>query len=122
MPGRSGLDILQTLRQRRIETPVLILTARDGVNDRVLGLDLGADDYLELRDLARDVGLAIAKWAVDANGGEISLESEGGALRIALPRARVRSQAPGRHLARKDQRREYEHANVATHRRSGRAV
>jgi len=46
LPGRSGLEILSTLRQRRIETPVLILTARDGVDDRVLGLDLGADDYL----------------------------------------------------------------------------
>jgi two-component system, OmpR family, copper resistance phosphate regulon response regulator CusR len=46
LPGRSGLEILQTLRQRRIETPVLILTARDGIDDRVLGLDLGADDYL----------------------------------------------------------------------------
>ena len=46
LPGRSGLEILQTLRQRRVQTPVLILTARDGVEDRVLGLDLGADDYL----------------------------------------------------------------------------
>jgi two-component system copper resistance phosphate regulon response regulator CusR len=46
LPGRNGLEILQTLRQRRVETPVLILTARDGVHDRVLGLDLGADDYL----------------------------------------------------------------------------
>jgi two-component system copper resistance phosphate regulon response regulator CusR len=46
LPGRSGLEILQTLRQRQIKTPVLILTARDGVDDRVLGLDLGADDYL----------------------------------------------------------------------------
>jgi two-component system, OmpR family, copper resistance phosphate regulon response regulator CusR len=46
LPGRSGLEILQALRQRRIETPVLILTARDDVGDRVLGLDLGADDYL----------------------------------------------------------------------------
>jgi two-component system copper resistance phosphate regulon response regulator CusR len=46
LPGRSGLEILQTLRQRRIETPVLVLTARDGIDDRVLGLDLGADDYL----------------------------------------------------------------------------
>jgi two-component system, OmpR family, copper resistance phosphate regulon response regulator CusR len=46
LPGRGGLEILQTLRQRRIETPVMILTARDGVDDRVLGLDLGADDYL----------------------------------------------------------------------------
>jgi DNA-binding response OmpR family regulator len=46
LPGRSGLEILQTLRQRRIETPVLILTASDGIDDRVVGLDLGADDYL----------------------------------------------------------------------------
>jgi DNA-binding response OmpR family regulator len=46
LPGRSGLEILRALRGRRIETPVLILTARDGVDDRVLGLDLGADDYL----------------------------------------------------------------------------
>jgi DNA-binding response OmpR family regulator len=46
LPGRSGLEILETLRQRHIATPVLILTARDGVDDRVLGLDRGADDYL----------------------------------------------------------------------------
>jgi DNA-binding response OmpR family regulator len=46
LPGRNGLEILQTLRQRHIDTPVLILTARDGVDDRVRGLDLGADDYL----------------------------------------------------------------------------
>jgi DNA-binding response OmpR family regulator len=46
LPGRGGLEILQMLRQRHIETPVLILTARDGVDDRVLGLDRGADDYL----------------------------------------------------------------------------
>jgi DNA-binding response OmpR family regulator len=46
LPGRSGLEILQTLRERHIETPVLILTALDGIDDRVLGLDVGADDYL----------------------------------------------------------------------------
>jgi DNA-binding response OmpR family regulator len=46
LPGRNGLEILHALRQRRIDTPVLILTARDGVDDRVRGLDLGADDYL----------------------------------------------------------------------------
>jgi two-component system, OmpR family, copper resistance phosphate regulon response regulator CusR len=46
LPGRSGLEILQTLRKRRVQTPVLILTARDGIEDRVRGLDLGADDYL----------------------------------------------------------------------------
>jgi DNA-binding response OmpR family regulator len=46
LPGRDGLEILSALRQRRLETPVLILTARDTVQDRVLGLDAGADDYL----------------------------------------------------------------------------
>lgn len=46
LPGRDGLEILTTLRKRGFETPVLILTARDSVQDRVLGLDSGADDYL----------------------------------------------------------------------------
>jgi DNA-binding response OmpR family regulator len=46
LPGRNGLEILQTLRKRQLHTPVLILTARDGIEDRVMGLDLGADDYL----------------------------------------------------------------------------
>ena len=46
LPKRDGFDILKTLRQRRIETPVLVLTARDAVPDKVTALDLGADDYL----------------------------------------------------------------------------
>lgn len=46
LPGRDGIEILTTIRKRGIETPVLILTARDAVEDRVLGLDSGADDYL----------------------------------------------------------------------------
>src|SRR5205823_14389889 len=46
LPGRGGLEILQTLRKGHVQTPVLIVTARDGIEDRVLGLDLGADDYL----------------------------------------------------------------------------
>jgi two-component system copper resistance phosphate regulon response regulator CusR len=46
LPGRNGLEILQALRRRQIQSPVLILTARDAVEDRVIGLDLGADDYL----------------------------------------------------------------------------
>jgi len=44
LPGRGGLEILQALRNRHIQTPVLILTARDGIDERVRGLDLGADD------------------------------------------------------------------------------
>jgi two-component system copper resistance phosphate regulon response regulator CusR len=46
LPGRDGLDVLRTVRQRGVGTPVLVLTARDAVGDRVLGLDSGADDYL----------------------------------------------------------------------------
>ena len=46
LPGRTGFEILRALRQREIHTPVLMLTARDGIDDRVIGLDLGADDYL----------------------------------------------------------------------------
>jgi two-component system copper resistance phosphate regulon response regulator CusR len=46
LPGRDGLEILQALRQRGVKTPVLVLTARDSLQDRVTGLDAGADDYL----------------------------------------------------------------------------
>jgi len=46
LPGRDGLEILRTLRNRGQDTPVIILSARDAVQDRVLGLNLGADDYL----------------------------------------------------------------------------
>jgi two-component system copper resistance phosphate regulon response regulator CusR len=46
LPGRDGLHILKTLRARGDKTPVLILTARDTLEDRVTGLDSGADDYL----------------------------------------------------------------------------
>jgi len=46
LPGRDGIEILTSLRARGMKTPVLILTARDGLDDRVAGLDSGADDYL----------------------------------------------------------------------------
>jgi two-component system OmpR family response regulator len=46
LPRRSGLEVLKRLRSRKSATAVLILTARDSVNDRVAGLDAGADDYL----------------------------------------------------------------------------
>src|SRR5712692_9651401 len=46
LPGRDGLEILKTIRERGMDTPVLVLTARDTLEDRVIGLDSGADDYL----------------------------------------------------------------------------
>jgi heavy metal response regulator len=46
LPGADGFSVCRELRQREISTPVLMLTARDAVDDRVQGLDAGADDYL----------------------------------------------------------------------------
>jgi len=46
LPGRNGIEVLSAMRQRGLKTPVLVLTARDAVEDRVRGLDAGADDYL----------------------------------------------------------------------------
>jgi len=46
LPRRDGLAVLKAMRGRRDHTPVLVVTARDGVRDRVMGLDAGADDYL----------------------------------------------------------------------------
>lgn len=55
LPGRSGLDVLRDLRARGVRSPVLVLSARSAVEDRIRGLDLGADDYLskpfEFREL-----------------------------------------------------------------------
>jgi heavy metal response regulator len=46
LPFKDGLSILKEIRQQKITTPVLMLTAKDGVSDKVIGLDMGADDYL----------------------------------------------------------------------------
>ena len=71
LPDRDGLDVLSELRQRNSSAPILILTARDGIEDRVTGLDAGADDYVvkpfamtelaaRLRALLRRPGQALA--------------------------------------------------------------
>ncbi len=46
LPKRDGMEVCRELRQRGVRTPILMLTARDAIQDRVLGLDSGADDYL----------------------------------------------------------------------------
>lgn len=46
LPGRSGIEVLSAMRKRELQTPVLLLTAKDAIEDRVRGLDAGADDYL----------------------------------------------------------------------------
>lgn len=88
MPGLGGLDVCRELRQRGDPTPVLMLTARAGVADRVAGLDAGADDYLvkpfhleellaRLRALLRRSGvtgggvLRIADMSLDPQAHEV---------------------------------------------------
>jgi two-component system OmpR family response regulator len=46
LPEKDGIDVLRTLRQQKNTVPIIIITARDSVEDRIQGLDLGADDYL----------------------------------------------------------------------------
>jgi DNA-binding response OmpR family regulator len=65
LPRRTGLEVLSAARSRGDRTPILILTARDSVADRVEGLDLGADDYIvkpfELRELLARLRAAIRR-------------------------------------------------------------
>lgn len=46
LPGKNGIDICKSLREKGIMTPIIMLTARDTVGDKIIGLDIGADDYL----------------------------------------------------------------------------
>ncbi|KEI34697.1 MULTISPECIES: response regulator [Allofrancisella] len=59
LPIKTGLEVLKSVRSRGIKTPILLLTARDGLEDRVKGLDFGADDYMtkpfELKELVARV-------------------------------------------------------------------
>jgi len=72
LPGRSGLEVLREMRKKDFRLPVLLLTARDSVEDKVKGLDSGADDYLtkpfELEELyARIRALLRRQQEVDQN-------------------------------------------------------
>lgn len=75
LPGKSGLEMIKALRRTGAQTPILLLTARDSVEDRVTGLDVGADDYLtkpfafqELLARAR----ALLRRKSGVNDGEIT--------------------------------------------------
>lgn len=112
LPGRSGFDVCQLMRERGVWAPVLMLTARDAVRDRVAGLDSGADDYLlkpfalaellaRLRSLTRrgrperpaiisvgDLTLDPAAREVHRGGDPIDLSAKEFALLEALMRRR----------------------------------
>jgi two-component system, OmpR family, response regulator QseB len=81
LPRKDGFDVLKALRRARIEVPVLIMTARDAVADRVAGLDHGADDYL-VKPFDLDELLARARAVVRRRAGRASPEIVFGALTL----------------------------------------
>src|SRR5262245_49166959 len=103
MPGRNGIDVCRTLRAAGNRVPILMLTARETVSDRVAGLEAGADDYLvkpfaleeliaRLRALVRrttaDVSDSVLRFA-DLSLDRRSLEVQRGARRIQLSRMQL---------------------------------
>jgi two-component system alkaline phosphatase synthesis response regulator PhoP len=79
LPGGTGFDVCRTLRQRGVQTPILMLTARGQVIDRVVGLKLGADDYLvkpfEMAELLARIEALLRRSSVSALPPGASAES-----------------------------------------------
>ncbi len=80
LPKKDGFEVLKSMRKKGIKTPVLFLTARDQIEDRVRGLDLGADDYL-VKPFAFEELLARIRVVLRKNSG--SGEDGGNVLKIA---------------------------------------
>jgi len=72
LPGRDGLSVLKELRERGVTTPVILLTARNELGDRVEGLNLGADDYVAkpfyVEELAARIQALMRRLSGDRNG------------------------------------------------------
>lgn len=98
LPDMDGLEILKEIRKKKSNMPVLIMTARDSLDDRVAGLDLGADDYLvkpffmsemlaRLRVIERRLGTAVTSvievGAVKVDTAAHSVESQGQAIELS---------------------------------------
>jgi DNA-binding response OmpR family regulator len=88
LPGREGLEVLRTLRQKGHLTPVLVLTARDAVEDRVEGLDAGADDYM-VKPFAFTELLARVRALVRRGRGDQLLRLTVADLVVDVPARRV---------------------------------
>ena len=83
LPRRDGIEVLATMRKRGIRTPVLILTARDALQDRVFGLDSGADDYL-VKPFAFAEVLARVRALLRRGQSEVPVELQCEDLRMDL--------------------------------------
>ena len=81
LPYKDGISILKDIREANISTPVLMLTAKDDVADKVLGLDSGADDYLP-KPFAFDELLARVRALLRRNASEKKLVLSAGELRL----------------------------------------
>lgn len=90
LPGKSGFDVCRDLRQSKIDTPILMLTARGQVTDRVVGLKLGADDYLckpfQMIELLARVEALLRRRHDAASGPDIY---QFGTTRVDFNRAQV---------------------------------
>jgi two-component system alkaline phosphatase synthesis response regulator PhoP len=79
LPGGSGFEVCRTLRDRGVQTPILMLTARGQIVDRVVGLKLGADDYLvkpfEMAELLARIEALMRRAAVAAPAGTAAPET-----------------------------------------------
>ena len=91
LPGRSGLDVCRDLRQRGVQTPILMLTARSQVVDRVVGLKIGADDYVtkpfEMIELVARVEALLRRGRAPVAASEGAYEF--GNVRVDFRRAEV---------------------------------
>ena len=80
MPNMDGLEVCRTLRSEGWDRPILVLTARDGVSDRVAGLDAGADDYLPkpfaLEELLARVRSLVRRASADSIAAEAPVQSK----------------------------------------------
>ena len=93
LPKRDGLDVLRALRQRRDAVPVLVATARDGVAERIAGLDAGADDYvLKPYDIDELLARIRALLRRSAGRGEPVFAHKGVSLNPATREATVHGQ------------------------------
>lgn len=81
LPELDGLKVLQQLRQQRNRVPVLVITARDSIEDRITGLDVGADDYLVKPFHVREL-LARVRALVRRQGPDVSPVLSNGALSL----------------------------------------